>query len=121
MHPNKLGDATWIYVSPSRTIGKIDTKDRSQLHGRKQAGVSYADFPALTRREKKEAEVNAKDFVLREENGQSGSWRRLTAHLRVVRDALITVWVGRAAGTSGTLVFIMWRSLDFVDAWYWLG
>jgi len=120
LHPRRRGCGQWTYVSPNRTVSFTDTKDRSKIHARKQTGVDYADFPALSRFEKRDVEDKSRDLILRADNSTPGAWKKLAANLTLVRNTLLAFWAGRAWGTSGILCFMVWRVAVFLDLWFWL-
>ena len=121
LNPRRCGCGLWTYVSPNRTVSFVDTKDRARrIHARKQTGIDYADFPALSRFEKRDAEDKAKDLSLRADNSTPGAWKKLATNLTLLRNVLMALWAGRAWGMSGILCFMLWRVADFLGLWFWL-
>ena len=101
-------------------MGRVDTRDRTKITARKASGIDYAEFPALSRAEKIDAEDLARDLVMRAEPRAASSWKAAMSGITMARNGVVAFWAGRAWGTSGILLFIIWRALVFMDAWFWL-
>ena len=80
----------------------------------------HHEVPALSRAEKIDAEDRARDLVMRAEPRAASSWKAAMSGITMARNGVVALWAGRAWGTSGILLFLIWRALVFMDAWFWL-
>ena len=57
---------------------------------------------------------------MRAEPRDASSWKAAMSGNTMARNGVVALWAGRAWGMSGILLFIIWRALVFMDAWFWL-
>ena len=110
LHPSRRNDHRWVVVRPNRRVRVVDTRDRSTIRARKEAGVNYTAFQPLTRVEKQAVEDLAKELQLEKEQS---SFPQLGKGLQSLISAVGGALSWSTMGTTGLGLFLLWRIASY--------